>query len=476
MDFKFTILPTDILLYLLVVAIIIFIFWARKNEQWRMPWCQVLSNKLGMIAMVILSGYVVIGLLDSIHFRPELTSNNNAQEKYYAIQVRSLLDLMLGKLSQTNEVSYSAPFALQSYSKDLIELPDGKFTRGYTRLNYVNKDIQTNAQRDQNILLKIIKGFILALFIWLILSSVLIFYLAKHHRNNFLSYLKLLLQGQTNVAWREILITIAILLQLICIGGFLAAAYHVFGTDKVGQDVFYETLKSIRTGLIIGTLTTLIMLPFAVFFGTVAGYFGGKIDDVIQYVYTTLSSIPAVLLITAAILSLQIFIENHPEYFSTLAIRADIRLLALCAILGITSWTSLCRLLRAETLKLREIDFVAAAKTLGTSNYKIILQHILPNVMHIILITVVLDFSALVLAEAVLSYVGVGVDPTTQSWGNMINSARLELAREPVVWWPLTAAFIFMSGLVLSANIFADQVRDAFDPKLRKREVELVVE
>jgi len=104
-------------------------------------------------------------------------------------------------------------------------------------------------------------------------------------------------------------------------------------------------------------------------------------------------------------------------------------------ILGITSWTGLCRLLRAETLKIREIDYVQAAHAMGVKHRKTISRHIIPNVMHIILITVVLDFSSLVLAEAVLSYVGVGVDPTTMSWGNMINSARLELAREPIVWW-----------------------------------------
>ena len=96
------------------------------------------------------------------------------------------------------------------------------------------------------------------------------------------------------------------------------------------------------------------------------------------------------------------------------------------------------------------------------------MRHILPNVMHLVLITVVLDFSLLVLAEAVLSYVGVGVDPSTDSWGNMINSARLEMAREPIVWWSLTSAFVFMFGLVLAANLFADAVRDAFDPRLRK--------
>jgi len=141
--------------------------------------------------------------------------------------------------------------------------------------------------------------------------------------------------------------------------------------------------------------------------------------------------------------------------------------LAICLIFGLTSWTSLCRLLRAETFKLREQDYVRAGIVMGTSNSSIIIQHIIPNLMHIVLITVAMDFSALVLAEAVLSYVGVGVDPSTFSWGNMINAARFELARDPVVWWSLGAAFIFMFMLVLSANLFSDVLQKAFDPRAR---------
>ena len=239
------------------------------------------------------------------------------------------------------------------------------------------------------------------------------------------------------------------------------------GTDQVGNDVFFRSLKSIRTGLVIGTVTTLVMLPFAVALGIMAGYFRGWVDDVIQYIYTTLSSIPGVLLIAAAILSLQVYMLNHPESFETAIARSDRRLLFLCLILGVTSWTGLCRLLRGETLKLREIDYVQAAHALGTSHLHVMTRHLLPNVMHIVLIAVVLDFSGLVLAEAVLSYVGVGVDPSMDSWGNMINSARLEMAREPIVWWSLASAFVFMFVLVLAANLFADAVRDAFDPRLR---------
>ena len=242
---------------------------------------------------------------------------------------------------------------------------------------------------------------------------------------------------------------------------------HIMGTNKIGQDVFYIAIKSIRTGVLLGALTTLLMLPFAIIAAIPAGYFGGWIDDLVQFVYITLSSIPGVLLIAASILAMQIYVEAHPNWFLTNTVRADIRLLTLCAILGLTSWTTLCRIIRAETLKLRESDFVLAARAMGKGSMGIMLRHILPNISHLVLITVVLDFSALVMAEAVLTYIGVGVDPNMYSWGNMIAAARLELAREPVVWWPLMSAFVLMFIFILAINLFADGVRKGFSPRER---------
>ena len=208
------------------------------------------------------------------------------------------------------------------------------------------------------------------------------------------------------------------------------------------------------------------MLPFALLLGMMAGYFRGWVDDVIQYIYTTLSSIPGVLLIVAAILIVDIQFADVDINAND---KADLKLLFLCIILGLTSWTGLCRLLRAETLKLRELDYIQAAHAFGIHHFSILLRHIFPNVMHLVLISIAIDFSGLVLAEAVLSYIGVGVDPTMNSWGNMVNGARMEMARDPMVWWTLMAAFFFMLTLVLSANFFADAIRDAFDPKMRER-------
>ena len=226
---------------------------------------------------------------------------------------------------------------------------------------------------------------------------------------------------------------------------------HLLGTDKTGQDVLYISLKGVRTGLIVGGLTTLIAVPFAIFFGVLAGFFGGWVDDVVQYVYTTLSCIPWVLLVACFVL---VFEQG---------------IVQLCLVMGLTGWVDLCRVLRGETLKLREREYVQAALALGVSKFRVIARHVVPNLMHLVLISVVLRFSGLVLAEAVLSYIGVGVGAETYSWGSMINQARGELGREPVVWWNLAAAFGAMFALVLPANLFADALRDALDPSLRVR-------
>ena len=247
----------------------------------------------------------------------------------------------------------------------------------------------------------------------------------------------------------------------------LMGHYHVFGTDRTGNDVFYQALKSVRTAFVIGTLATVATLPFAVVLGILAGYFRGWVDEVIQYLYTTLTSVPNVLLIAACVLMMQVFLDKHPDMFETGSERSDIKIFLLCVILGLTGWATLCRLVRGETLKLRELEFVQAATAFGVGHARIMSRHIAPNVMHLVLITTVLSFSELILYEAVLTYVGVGVDPSMNSFGGMINLARSEMSRDPVVWWSFAAAFAFMVTLVLAANLFADGVRDAFDPRAR---------
>ena len=464
------ILWTDALVFLLTLVVVIFILYARRKPHLRAPWHRVFTGPVAAVSVVVLLSFVLVGLLDSLHFRLQLKANGNDDRVHYAVEVLSLLDILVGPLRTRVEKTYSAPFSTHLFSRETVEQADGSQLRAYPRLKYGGRHLgATGKGRAADILQRCLRALLetVAAAALLLLATVAL--LARRTGCSMRRMLADILARRTPVPWHVILIALTLLLLLLALAINLAGAYHILGTDKVGQDVFYLTLKSIRTGLLIGTLTTLVMLPFAVFLGILAGYARGWVDDVVQYIYTTLNSIPGVLLIAAAILMLQVYIANHPEYFETTVERADIRLLFLCIILGITSWTGLCRLLRGEALKLRESEYIQAAVSFGVSHTRIITRHILPNVMHVVLITVVLDFSGLVLAEAVLSYVGVGVDSTTNSWGNMINGARLEMAREPVVWWSLLSAFLFMFALVLAANLFSDAVRDAFDPRLRAR-------
>jgi len=468
--FKPVFLWTDVLVYILVVSIIAFALYAKSKPHLRDPWRQVWRRKLGMSALVILLFYVFAGLLDSVHFRMPLQNQTSEGEMQYQSDVLTVLDMVLPSLHENVEKTYSSPFATHLFAKETIQHDDGSTTREYPRLKFGGAHLDEHASgRTMDVLVNTFIGLTMGLLISVLVIGVILFLLAKHWSCSFKQASEKILKQESEAAWAVVLLTLLLCITLISLLYYLSYYYHVFGTDKVGRDVLYQAIKSIRTGLVIGTLTTLIMLPFAMMLGIMAGYFRGWIDDVIQYLYTTLNSIPGILLIAAAVLMMQIYMANHPELFETDSERADTRLFFLCIILGITSWTGLCRMLRGEALKLREMDYIQAASAFGVSNFKIIWRHIQPNVMHIILIAVVLDFSGLVLAEAVLSYVGVGVDPTTYSWGNLINGARLEMAREPLVWWSLLAAFIFMFILVLAANLFSDAVRDAFDPRIRKQ-------
>jgi len=468
------VLWTDALVFLLVACAVGAGFYVSRREYLLASWRRVGESRAGMAALTVLLAFIAVGLLDSLHYRPLLDAAPGKPAGGYSTEVRSALDALLQPLKAATEKTYSAPLATHLYARETVELPDGSQARVFPRLKHGGSHLEdAEAEWGRDVALRVLRGLLLAVLCGLTFAGLLAMLAARHWGIGWQTAWRRLRRGETRFAWNAVLATLTVLLMIAGPVVSLAGGYHVFGTDKVGQDVLYLTLKSIRTGLVIGTITTLVMLPFAVALGIAAGYLGGWVDDVIQYIYTTLNSIPGVLLIAAAVLMVQVAIDTHPDWFATAAQRADARLLALCLILGVTSWTGLCRLLRAETLKLRELEYVQAAQAFGVSAGRIMGRHILPNVMHIVLIAVVMDFSGLVLAEAVLSYIGIGVDPSTISFGTMINTARLELAREPVVWWSLVAAFTFMFVLVLAANLFSDAVRDAFDPRLAGRRVAL---
>jgi peptide/nickel transport system permease protein len=466
---KFVLLWTDVAMWLMIAVLAAYVAFVLRRPNLRANWRKVFIDAPALCSSLVLVACLAVTLLDSVHFRPLLppVAGSSGNAVAYDPQTRSVLDMLLWRLVESRESTYSRPLDYVGFTKESIEV-DGKVRRVAPRLQFGGAHLQDPAtQWAGDVARRAVTGLLGGAALAALLCAALLASLSRARRQPLAACWHDIAQGTSQVPWRAAMGT---LLAMGLLGGAaaaLAGPYHLMGTDTTGNDVLYQSLKSIRTAFVIGTLATVATLPLAVVLGIMAGYFKGWVDEIIQYVYTVLSSVPGVLLIAACVLMVQVFLDKHPELFETGAERADLKLFLLCVVLGLTGWAGLCRLLRGETLKLRELEYVQAASAFGVSHGRIMLRHIFPNVAHLMLIVTVLEFSSLILYEAVLSYVGVGVDPSMNSFGGMINMARAEMSRDPVVWWSFASAFAFMVALVLAANLFADGVRDAFDPRAR---------
>jgi peptide/nickel transport system permease protein len=461
-------LLTDIFVFAILLFVIWYIWHVRSDRNLRANWRLAMKRPVAMVSSLVLGFFLVVALADSIHFREALPSEPG-QAVQYSSEATSVLDKVLEPLANARERSYSEPLAALGFKKETFER-DGQPVRDYPRLRYGGKHLDDPVNDlSADVTQKSFSALALGLGIIAATLLVGLSWASQSSGKSFSAAWRLFVSGQTEWPWRSMAITFSLLVLSITWVVMLSQGYHVFGTDRTGNSVLVFALKSVRTALVIGGLTTLVVLPLALLLGVTAGYLRGWVDEVIQYIYTLLASIPDVLLIAASVLLLQVFIDKNQGVFETALERADARLFFLCLILGITSFTGLCRLVRGETLKLRELEYIQSARAFGVSTPRVLWRHIVPNLMHLVLINTVMQFSSFVLAEAVLSYVGVGVDPKTASFGVMINTARAELAATPLVWWTLTTAFGFMFLIVLSANLLSDAVRDAFDPRTRLR-------
>ncbi len=220
------------------------------------------------------------------------------------------------------------------------------------------------------------------------------------------------------------------------------------GTDIFGRDVLSKTLIGTQVALSVGLVTVLISIPIGFVLGAVAGYFGGIVDEIIVWFYTTLSSIPGIMLL----ISITFILGKG--------------LIAMYIALGLTSWVGLCRMIRAEVMKHKNRDYVLAAEVVGVGTWGRLYRHILPNVFHIIIIDASLTFQMAIKSEVILSYLGLGVQDLP-SWGKMIDDSKLELARD--VWWQLGGATAAMFIILIALNFLGDILRDALDPKLKGR-------
>lgn len=243
------------------------------------------------------------------------------------------------------------------------------------------------------------------------------------------------------------------------------------GCDVEGVSVLAKVIRGLQMAFIIGIVPTLISAFIAVFFGLLAGYFGKWLDDAIVYVISTVASIPLLLLLIAFIQAVRNN-EGLEQAMDTIWIfgeldRAWRNVMLVLIVIGLITWTELSRLVRAEVMKHKNREYVQAARAMGVSTPRILFRHILPNVFHIVIIYFTLGFVAVISLEVFLSYVGIGVEATLTTWGQMISGARTELQREPSVWWPLVFATSALFILSLAVSLFGDALRDALDPKLR---------
>lgn len=220
---------------------------------------------------------------------------------------------------------------------------------------------------------------------------------------------------------------------------------HWMGTDGLGRDVMARLVQGVRIAYMVGIITSLIAIPIGVFFGCLAGYFGGRVDDFIVWLYSTFASMPGLLFILA------------------IAMVVGKGLLGIFLGIGLTTWVGICRLVRGEVIKHKGQTYVQAAKALGLGSGRIIFKHILPNIMHVIIVTFTLRFPAAVGTEVFMSFLGIGVQGEP-SWGLMINSARMRLWQG--MWWEMTFVTLAVFLLVLAFNLFGDALRDALDPRL----------
>jgi peptide/nickel transport system permease protein len=222
-----------------------------------------------------------------------------------------------------------------------------------------------------------------------------------------------------------------------------------FGADKWGRDVLQKTIKGSETSILVGLMAALLATTLGTLLGAVAGYFGRWVDDLLNWFYNIFTSIPYLLLILAV----------------AAVVPRGVGLLSIVLILGLTGWTGVFRLVRAEYMKHKVREYVQAADAIGASSLRRMFVHIFPNVSHVALVQLSILVVGFIKSEVILSFLGFGVPVDAVSWGSMLNEAQNELILGK--WWQLAAATSAMAVLVTAFSLFTDALRDALDPKLK---------
>jgi oligopeptide transport system permease protein len=222
---------------------------------------------------------------------------------------------------------------------------------------------------------------------------------------------------------------------------------HYFGTDSLGRDLFARAWRGGRISLLIGIVVAFVSVIVGVIYGGVAGYYGGKVDNIMMRIVDVMLTIPAMLVNILLLIVLDPGVTTIIIAFS------------------ITSWLGMARLVRGQVLQLKEQEFILAARTLGANTSRIIMKHLIPNTLGPIIVDMTLTIPSAIFGEAFLSYIGLGVRPPNASWGILANDGARVMRFYP---YQLIIPAILISITMLSFNLFGDGLRDALDPRLRK--------
>jgi len=238
------------------------------------------------------------------------------------------------------------------------------------------------------------------------------------------------------------------------------SAKHPFGTDSIGRDVLARTIYGGQISLLIGLTAVVVETFLGILVGALAGYYGGVVDSILMRITEAMLNIPEIFLL---IVMAKYFGGKIPE-LDILGRTFSGSVIVIVLIIGLTSWMYLARIVRAQFLSLKENEFVLAARATGTSNFEIIFRHILPNSVAPIVVSATLGVANAILAEAYISFLGLGVQPPTATWGNMLDGANNYLESAPWLWF-FPGLLILLT--VLSINFLGDGLRDALDPRSR---------
>ena len=234
---------------------------------------------------------------------------------------------------------------------------------------------------------------------------------------------------------------------------------HWMGTDSTGRDTFSRIIYGGQISIIIGILAVTISVTIGTVIGGMAGYFGGGMDSVLMRITEAMLSIPALFLLIV----LGKYLGRDMQTINIFGRSFSGSVGIVIVVIGITSWMALARIVRASVLSLRETDFIAASKALGSSNQRIFFTHLVPNTLGVIIVAATLGLAAAILAEAYVSFLGLGVQPPTASWGNMLTSAQSFIQKG--AWWMWLFPCLFIVFTILCINLMGDGLRDAFDPR-----------